>query len=85
MKKIVLLIVVLFLCSCGDSAPDLKPQYKVGDIVCIKIDNRKGLVMTASCSSKECWYKLKYVRTHENTEKYDTDLFYDYELKECEK
>ncbi len=81
MRKLILLFVILFLCSCGDDKPNLNPRYKEGDVLCVKVDNRKGLVMTASCSSKSCWYKLKYVREN----RYDTDIFYDYELKECDK
>lgn len=62
MKFVSLLLIVLLLAGCGKcdtcNKNPVAPKFKMGQIVTIKLNSSKGMIMSSECRP-ECEYRVR--------------------------
>lgn len=68
MKKLLLLMTVLFIVSCAPKTEPHTPLYQPGDYVTMKLHDQKAMVVYARCYAakkpRQCYYGVRTYTTY---------------------
>jgi hypothetical protein len=84
LKKALLIAIICLLVGCSERVP---AKYQVGDVVVTKIDNRKGIITSASGSmylNGHPTYWIRFAARVEDattTALYETEVMREYEIE----
>jgi hypothetical protein len=80
MKKILILILLLFISGCGKKPVSKKArQFKIGEVVLISPDSREGVISDYYVYTDH--FHVRYVVKGEYTDEYRTEVFDEKELR----